>query len=800
MAANTPTNTDNLTQSIDYLKLLKIFWSRWYWIAACLLVAFTFTYIYLWYTPKVYSDTASLKFSEEKNEMSELLAVKSLSDRTNKVQAEAYVIQSKDVLLNAISRLDYKVSYFVKGRVRTTDIYPDKPFPVEIVNQDSTSFYQGLIEIKPINKSSIEIIAEGRKKAYRYNELISLRGLTFKVLSGPNAPESNYLIRFNRKEDFIGRVSSGLSMREAAKSSNVLLLTFTDRNIFFAKDILNSVIKEYIYYDNYRRTISASQTINFITEQLNFLSGQVKTSGLALENFKRQNKLFDIKTTASDKAEKVISREDQKNELQVQELEINDLEKRVRANKDNSDFNFQIEGKVDAMLSNLVSQLNQLFIDRNKQLLTYNENSAPVKLTDQQIANTKKAILENIENYRNRNRKLQVYFEHQISSAEQDMGELPSAERNYIKLQSDFEINQKVFSYLFEKKLEAQISKAAVVPGASVVDFADGYGAVISPVNKQAYLYALIAGLGLGIGIILLVRFTNPFIYDKETVEHLTNIPIIGIIRKFPGFIDKDNSQVLSLQKPKSIFAESVRSVRTNLSFLASEKKSKVICVTSEIAGEGKSFVSINIASTLALIDKRVILIAADLRKSKLHRTFHTDNKVGLSSYISRQDDLEKVILKTDNPLLDFLPSGPTPPNPSELLHSERMSTLISQLRETYDFVLIDTAPVGLVSDSIPLIRQADINLFVLRSGVSRYNAVNIPGRLAGEYNLNNVVMVLNAFTDDAFHSRYYSSSNSSSYQYYYSNYSGYSSEGYFEDEEKPKWWNLKNLFKNKKA
>lgn len=781
-------------QSIDYLKVLKILWSRWYWIAFSVVISLIIAYLYLWYTPKIYTTSASLKFVEEKSEITELLAVKNIYDRTNKVQTESYVIQSRDVLLNAISRLPYQISYYVKGRIRTSELYPVVPFPIQIIKQDSVNFHRGLIDIATVDAKTFKLshAANHEEKIYQYGEKIALRGMEFIVKSGPITSGLSYSIKFNSKEDFLGRVSSGLSMREAAKSSNILLLTVKDQNPIFAADILNAILREYVHFDGYRRSLSASQTITFINDQLNFLAGQVKASGVALEQFKRSKKLMDLETAATLNSTKFTSQDKQKRELQLEELSISNLENRLLENPDKTSYNYDIEGTVDPMLGGLITQLNSFILERNKALAVYTPNSQPIKELDRQIKSFKEAIIENIRNYKERNRRMQRYLDKQISSVDQAVAELPETERNFISLQSDFDINQKVFSYLFEKKLEAQISKAAVVPGASIVDEAEPGYTLVAPIPGKIYTYALLWGLGVGIGLILLVRLANPYIYDKETVESLTAIPIIGIIREFPGFIDKDNTQALSLQKPKSIFAESVRSVRTNLSFLASEKKSKVICITSEISGEGKSFVSINLASTLALIDKKVILIAADLRKSKLHKSFQTDNKTGLSTYLSKQNDLNSIIVKTSNPNLDFVPSGPVPPNPSELLHTQYLKDLIEELSSIYDFIVLDTAPVGLVSDSIPLIRQADINLFVIRSGVSRYNAATIPDRLSGEYKLNNVVIVLNAVTDDAFHSRYYSSNYTGGvYQYYYSDYSGYSGDGYYSEDEKPKWWNL---------
>jgi tyrosine-protein kinase Etk/Wzc len=385
------------------------------------------------------------------------------------------------------------------------------------------------------------------------------------------------------------------------------------------------------------------------------------------------------------------------------------------------------------------------------------------------------------------------FLEGQLNTVNQQISVLPVAERDIISLNRSFEINEKVFTFLKEKKLDAQISRSAILPGATIVDRAQTNPNPISPNEHDVNQKAIIIGLVAGLGIIILIRILNPFIYDKETVESLTTIPIIGVIRKFPGSIDEDNSQLLAISKPRSIFAESVRSVRTNLNFLASEKESKVICITSEVAGEGKSFVSVNLASTLALINKRVILIGADLRRSRIHRTFKIPNDLGLSNYLANQATIPDIIHHSEVEHLDFIISGPVPPNPSELLHSVKMDQMIAELRTQYDIIIIDTAPIGLVSDSIPLIRVSDINVFVIRSGKSKYYAATVPQRIAQEYHLDNTVIVLNAFEEDLLHSRYYTTKFTGegygTRYYYYSDYSGYTSSGYYVDNEDKSWW-----------
>ncbi len=278
------------------------------------------------------------------------------------------------------------------------------------------------------------------------------------------------------------------------------------------------------------------------------------------------------------------------------------------------------------------------------------------------------------------------------------------------------------------------------------------------------------------------MRALNPYIFDRETLAQLTTIPIIGVIRKF--HVAKPNTGKLLLVQGDSMFAESVRSLRSNISFLAPDIERKVICITSETSGEGKSFSALNLAHALSLIDKRVIIIAADLRKSVLHRAFNTDNKIGLSNYLSHQAELEDVIVHHSE-ALSFISGGPVPPNPSELLYGQRMSKLIAALRLTYDYVIIDSAPIGLVSDALPMLKAADINLFIIRAGLSRYHAAKLPERLSQELDLENFHIVLNAFNQDRLHSPYYSYS-----RYQDAELPG-SLQGYLNGTKKMKWWNI---------
>lgn len=796
-------------QEFDYYKIAKILISRWYWIVGSIVVCVLASNVYLWYTPKIYSTSAIMKFEDKKSEIGDLVGVSNTTDRaaTSRISSETIVLTSTPLLLNAVRQLDYRLSFYVVGRVlnRTSELYPNKPIDVTILKLDSSNFYRDLITFRPVNKNSFKIsYKEGDRevqKLYTYNNPFTVGSSAFSIKYPGELPKTTLILfKLNSPEELVRRIRAGLQTNEVAKNSNMMNLRETDMNPQFAADALNAVMKEYLNYDRDQKSKSASQMIKFIDSQLEILSNDVKGSENSIKEFKQNNKLIDVNTASEEAINKARDLESQISLLNIDLLSINQLKQDIVKGKDNVNLNLVIGGNtVDSQLGAIIQSLNNLLGSKNAYLKTYNNTSQVIQDIDRQILQEKSNALNSITLSEQLIHNKIKFLQQQLGSVNAKISQMPGAERDLVSLKRDFDVNDKVYSFLSEKKIDQEIYRAGILPGATIVDQAQPNFGPISPDEHGTHQKAILLGLAIGLGALVLIRVLNPYIYDKETVESLTTVPIIGVIRKYPDEIDEFSTQVLALSKPKSLFAESVRSVRTNLNFLASEKKSKVICITSEVAGEGKSFVAVNLSSTLSLIDKRVILIAADLRRSKLHKTFHVPNDLGLSSYLSNQCALDDIINHTNQSALDFIVSGPVPPNPSELLHSDRMKKLISELSNRYDIIMIDTAPIGLVSDAIPLIRMSDINLFVIRSGKSKFYAATVPQRIEQEYNLNNTVIVLNAFAQDLLHSRYYTTKiagdNYSKY-YYYSDYSGYESSGYYVDnDDEIKWWQIWRRF-----
>ncbi|WPU98333.1 polysaccharide biosynthesis tyrosine autokinase [Mucilaginibacter sp. cycad4] len=793
-------------QEIDYFKIGKILFSRWYWILASVVITSAISYTYLWYTPKTYATGGTLKVEEKKSEISDIISVMTTPERgPSKIQSITSVLTSRTLILTAIKDLDYRISFYISGRVRTSETYPQKPLDIGLVKFDSLNFFRSLISFKPVNPQTFNLSYTVNGKEIQsncnYGGLVTIGNTSFRIrYPGVIPSKTIYLFKFNTPEDFVGRVQGSLYAGETAKNSNIIAIQQTDSNPQFAADALNAIMNEYVIFDRNQKAQSASQMIDFIDSQLDYLSTEVKGSENSIEKYKKKSKILDVTSASTMSANKAAEFESKKSLLKIQLIALDQLSSQITKEKNNVTLNFNVGSDNLPSLEAMVVRLDNLITERASLLTTYNPDSQPIQNINQSIIQIKTTALNNIKQIRSGIEKNIQYLDSQLGQVNSTIAALPAAQRDMVSLQRDFDINDKVYSFLSEKKLEAQISRAGILPGATIIELAQPNFNPVSPNEHSIHRTAIILGLAIGLGLIILIRVLNPYIYDKETIESLTTIPILGVIRKFPEDLDEGSEQILAISKPKSIFAESVRSVRTNLSFLSSEKASKVICITSEVAGEGKSFVAVNLSSTLSLIDKKVILIGADLRRSRIHKTFHVSNDIGLTNYLAHQTEIDNIIHHSEQDNLDFIVSGPVPPNPSELLHSQRMSLLIETLKTKYDVVMIDTAPIGLVSDAIPLIRASDINVFVIRSGKSKYYAATVPQRIAQEYHLDNTVIVLNAFEEDLLHSRYYTTKftgeNTGSRYYYYSDYSGYEGSGYYLDDEKKKWWNLKRWFK----
>ena len=754
-------NENTIPIRLNYIRIVKILLSRWYWIIGFMLFFFLLGYLYLTFTKPLFTAEASLKFDEKKSELTELINVRNLYDRTNKVESEKSVIRSRAVILKAKTSMDYDVSFFIKERFITRDIYPLKPLSIDIISDNPVKFPPGLFVFTFINEHEYSLIYQVEKdvvsKRYDYGQVISLPGFKFRINSflGSLSQPEDYFFSFNDPYDFYLKIKQSLKIDDT-QNLNVLNLKIADHNPYFATDVLNAILAAYLTFDKSQRSVSATQTTSFIDTLLQNMSSHLKTSSIAIEKFKEEKQLFEISGDAKTIIEELTKLEADKHTLDLQSR----LVKILLSDTDNGNssdlntLNANLQGVTDPQLNSLITVFNDLLNQRKDDLETYKVSSGHIREIDQKIASCRMAIQKNLHAQLVKNSSMMDYAIRNIVEVKSALKDLPKTEQKLINLQSAFNVNQKVHGYLSEKKLESQISKASVIPGAIILDSAIPNLTPISPISKNVYTIYVLLGLLVGISIIFLKRHLNPYIFNREVIEELTKMPILGMIGKLPKNEEsEDNLHVL--ENPRSSFSESLRSVRTNLSFLASDKESKIICITSEISGEGKSFTAINLAAALSVIEKKVVLVLTDLRKSE-NQTIGISSKNGLSNYLSAQSTLEDILIYTKVKNLTIIPSGPIPPNPSELLHGTKMKDLLVNLKDRFDYVILDTAPIGLVSDALPVLRLADINLFIIRYGISSRYAAVLPDKITKEFNLRNSAIVMNGFEDNNFYSQYY--------------------------------------------
>ncbi|WP_432713099.1 GumC family protein [Pedobacter sp.] len=750
------------------MKMLKIVIDKWPYILGSLLLFLAGGYLFLYFTMPTYSANASIKIEDKKSELSELISIRNIYDRTSKSESEKFILYSRNVLTQAIKALDYQISFYNDDRFNLNNLYPEKPLSIQVSSIPNGKIHNTLFKYERLNDQQFRLhyAFQSFKKSsvHSYGEQISLNGFSFKITAAPRA-ELTYHFRFNVVNDFLMSMNESLKIDDN-QNTNILHLTYTDTNPYFARDILNSILSSYLKFDRSQRSVSVKQTALYIDTLLKNMSVVLKKSAQDIQQFKTENQLLDVSSNAELLITRLSSLETEKHNLSIQKLFTTDLQRSLQKNHNVNTPNFSLQGVEDSQLLTLLQKLNLLMDKRNEFSKTYQPGSLFIVDLDEQLSAIKLAINNNIKSQNLKNQELITYLDQQIQGIKSSMQSAPAIEKDYISLQSDFNINQKVYNYLSEKKLEAHISTAAVTSGAQVIDEAMLSAQPSYPIEVNVYKDFALAGFVIGTLMVFLVRKLNPYLYEIETITELSTIPIVGTIGKHIGKLEEH--KILSIDYPRSLFSESIRAMRANLDFMIAGNNGQVICITSEISGEGKSFTSLNLAGTLGLINKKVVVVATDLRRSQLHKTFGVSNFTGLSSYLSAQEAVGELCKVTRFANLDFIPAGPVPPNPSELIQSERMKDLISYLKERYDFIILDSAPVGLVSDSIPLMRLADLNLFVLRYGVSSRHAATLPEKLAKEFNLNNVAIVLNCFNKGPVHSNYYSlSTNEKSFEHY---------------------------------
>ncbi len=783
-----------VSSDIDIKRIMRVLWSRWYWVVGSLVLTVSSCLVFLQIAKPRYVAEVMIRYSDKQTEIDELNRLMEPDANQDGYMTEKYVIKSEEVINGAVESLKYPFTFYSESTFLTEDVYPFTPFTASILSYDSGEFKYGRFEIQP--SGVITYKTEDNEENLRFDlakdTLIKVRGLTFKVNSVARFSQ-DYVFTYNDLYAMRGLVDSQIYVGEAEQNMPILNVSFTYNNRKFTQDFLQKLIDSYQKYNLDQKKRSSNLTIDFIREQIKIYFDALRKSSSELEKYKQGKSVPNLQASMSDVMGQITGFKTQKNVLEIQKSYINMLEQSLSNRFEPVNVgSIGIDNNTDGVLVRLVSDLNKLILDRKGLTLGKNlsVNNPVVKATDDEIDRLREQILNNIKVQRQKNEGTLQIINENLSLLASRMNALPSVERELSYLQNDRDVNEKIYLLLINKEIETSIVKAGMLPSFTVLTRTDAYK--VFPRGARFLLISVFFGLVIGLGSIFLVRFLNGKFTEIAKIGQNPHVNLLGIIHRYPEKIQNNEKDLLHFLDNRSVFSESVNSVRTNLNFLINTQteRGKLLVITSEVSGEGKSFATINLAMSLTKVGKKVLIIVSDLRRSKLHRLFNNNNKVGLSSFLTGKiSEYQKVIQQSVIDRLDYIPAGPIPLNPTELIQNERFENMIAECQSEYDFVLIDTAPIGLVSDNIPLLGKSDLVIFIIRWLYSNGEAYLLADQMAEEFGLKSVGVIVNDFYKDDLYASlapasYYASKG---YGYNYKQSYDYYGKpnGYYSDEEK---------------
>jgi capsular exopolysaccharide synthesis family protein len=811
-------------KSINPQKLITVLLARWYFVVLAIIASTIIAFLYLRYTPNRYKAELTLKFQDEQEgQLGDLFKYGRLSGRIeNQMRTESVVLKSRNITSKVLDYLGVNYIATIKGNFITSRIYPNSYFDVKMIQLDSLDYGRSFrIEFNTNNTYKLFSSGDEVLNNHQLGDTILIGNTLLSIVPVyPNKindiKSATINISISSPTQLANSLRAPLQI-DIEKNTTTMNLSYESDIAAFASDYLNALANVYINEIVQKKKIAGEQSIKFIDNQLIELSKRVDMAQNKLTDFKSGNKSLSPTDIGKAEFDRLIALETEKGLMEYRKSQLKLMQKRAN-NEGNKVLEMVVFDPEDATsIIPLIELLNESILDYQSKISRYSAESPVVKENQSRIDELKRSLYKTLAVIQASIDNKIVFVNKQINEANEALESLPAKEQALFNLERNFKVNEKIFGYLQEKRLENLISLAAIIPNIMVVEEALVDNSPIFPKPNNVYGMALAIGLGLGVGLIFLFRLFNDKVTDKETIEAGTDIPVLGIINQLDDAAT-DAYGAYVLKNPKSMFAESIRGIRTNANFILKGEIHKIISLTSTVSGEGKTFCSINIAASAAQLGYKVLIVGCDLRRPKLHEAFDTmTNKIGLTSYLVNRNTIDEIIQPTTLANLEAVAAGPTPPNPAELLQTKEFDIFLETMKERYDFVFLDTAPVGLVADSLTLLAKADLNLYVFRANYSRKNFCSIPGTISAANDIKNLYIILNAYDpSNVAYSSVYTNQYSSGYggYYYYGNYyrGGYGTygsryyqnyyTGYYTDvqDSKSVWSTLKKKwFKRKK-
>ena len=534
-----------------------------------------------------------------------------------------------------------------------------------------------------------------------------------------------------------------LSIAPTSKTTSVAVISLKNSSLQRGQDFINQLLEMYNRNTNNDKNEIAQKTAEFIDERIGIISKELGSTEANLESFKRDAGITDLTSEAQIALAGNAEYEKKSVENRTQISLVNDLRKYLRGNE------YEVlpsnVGLQDAALIGAIERYNEMLIERKRLLRTSTENNPTIVNLDTSIRAMKANVQATLEGTLQGLMITKESLDREASRYSRRISNAPGQERAYVSIARQQEIKAGLYLMLLQKREENAIALAATANNAKIIDEAIADDIPVSPKRSMIYLIALMLGVGIPVGIIYLIELTKFKIEGRADVEKLTSVPVVGDIPLTDEKNDK-NGSIAVFENKNNLMSETFRNIRTNLQFML-DNDQKVILVTSTVSGEGKSFVSSNLAISLSLLGKKVVIVGLDIRKPGLNKVFQLSNKErGITQYLSNPEtDLMELVQPSDvNKNLFILPGGTVPPNPTELLARNGLDRAIETLKKNFDYVILDTAPIGMVTDTLLIGRVADLSVYVCRADYTHKAEYTLINELSFEKKLPNLCTVFN--------------------------------------------------------
>lgn len=673
-----------------------------------------------------------------------------LFDNQKIVENELEILKSFSLVKKAINEMDLKVTYFSTNNTQFSNLLLNTPFarrtehyddsPIRILLDPSLPQATNLnFKITFLNENEFMLTTSGDqiplynyiddqivsvipkiyfKQRFKFDDEIRTRYFNFRVQKNKYfdrnyTKEQNLYFIFNNINNLTLSLEQSLKTEPVSQTSTLIKVTFIGNNRAKVSDFLNNLSSAYIDRNMEKKNKMALSTVNFIDSQISDVADSLHFVESKLKDFRTSAGVMDLSFQGQQIFEQLNKLENEKAAIDVQRNYYKYLDNNLSVNSELSDLSAPSSmNVVDPIMTNLVTQLITLNSEKASLLKnTSSQQNLYLPEINIRIENIKKTIRETVKNTLDALNMSLNEINYRMNRASGQISQMPKTELQLRGIERKFQLSDAIYTFLLQKRAEAQISSASSIPDYEIIDPALlSISKRVAPKSKLNYIIAFFLGFLIPTSMVLIKDFLNNKITDTDEVEEFPVFPVLGRI-----FHNYHRNKMIVRDYPNSSVTESFRAIRTNLQFFTEGGKKQVILLTSSTSGEGKTFCSMNLATVMALNGHRTILLEFDLRRPRIYQEFTSSNMIGISTFLIDKATIDDIIIPTPIENLDFIPAGPTAPNPAELINSERTAELIDKLKEMYDYLIIDSAPAGILTETYLLMKFSDLNIFIVR-------------------------------------------------------------------------------------